>query len=457
MIVFTAPNLYIIPDKELKRIVWTEYRLDLYEDWTTKDFSRLHQKSILTCRGPKLTPELLQSMLDCRSLIDLDLAQWEEHQGAVPAERLILSLHLESFDEEKIRSFLSHPQAAKYYKLILKTERFADIVRTKALIEEAKREIVFNVLGRWALLQRSLCNIFGSIGFYAAYDHSLNTAQPLFSDVLPIWLLNHKRVKHAYAIIGSERVNMSATVKVYNHASEGLDESYVMLPIPAKNLEEVHEVLSFLKGYFFLAGLVITNPFKKQFATFLKCRQSIINTVQFSETKHLYNVYNPDLDTYVYTKNTDLVAFREALHELDIKPPQRVLIYGSGDCAEAFARELKLRAYKSCFIMGRNAERVKQVKDQFQLLDPDGEPYGLLVNTTPLGLNNTDDISHIPKFNKLIDLSYSYDDTPLLTKLAKEQNLPVFDGFQFWKKQFRKQFECFLYSEENEIDMINSD
>lgn len=432
-----------------------EYRLDLCDDWMEKDFKQLPINTILTCRGPRFTPDLLQRMLDSPSLIDLDLAQWEKHQDAVPAERLILSVHLDEFDEDSIRSFLNHPQAAKFYKLILKTESFADIIRTKTLIEAAKRDIIFNVQGRWALLQRSLCDIFESLGCYGAYDDSVVTDQPLFGDILRIWLLNNQDVEYALAIIGSERVNKSLTVQCYNYAYENIKKNYVMLPIPANDLAEAFEVLTFLKGYFKLAGLVITNPFKKQIATFLKCRQSIINTVQFSETKHLYNVYNPDLDTYVYTKNTDVVALRNALQKLDIKPTQRILIYGSGACAEAFARELKLRDYQRIFIMGRNEETVKQLKDRFQLLDPDGEPYDLLINTTPLGSDAEDDISHIPKFNQLIDLNYPYNDQPLLTKLANEQNLPLIDGIEFWQMQFDAQLHCLVYSEAENSDLLD--
>jgi shikimate 5-dehydrogenase/3-dehydroquinate dehydratase len=449
MIVLTVPNFSTKLKLKHRKEIFREYRLDLCDDWQDQDFQKLPKNTILTCRAESLSPELLQRMLDSSVLIDLDVQQLEQYPDVVPPERLILSLHLDEFDEDKIRSFLAHPQTARHYKLILNTEHFVDLLSTSQLIATQERKIIFNALGRWAYLQRALYTDFRSSGVYLAFGESIVKGQPEMTLIARIWSLMDIDDIGAFVFIGSEQVNTSATVWGYNELFSMQGDPCIMLPVPANDLDEALAVISFLRIAFSISGLVITSPFKKQMAEYLKSKYTIINTAQCLSFKHLLNSYHPELDLFVYTQNTDVIALRECLTDLKLKPNERIMIYGSGDTAEAFAQELLRLGYQHIALDGRNQERVHELRSTLGLMSCADEPYDLLINATPLGRDENDDISRIPSFRKLIDLPYLLEGVTLLSQLASNQNLPLISGIDFWKKQFSHQLHFLFYENPN--------
>ncbi|MCB5253042.1 MAG: hypothetical protein RBR69_00035 [Candidatus Cloacimonadaceae bacterium] len=439
-------------DKEAKNFYY-EYRLDFCENWPAIDFKAFLKKSILTYRGSDLTRDILQDMLSSKALIDLDIEQLKDFPDMVKPERLILSTHLDEYDEDKILRFIEHPQKAKFYKLILKTNSFAEILATTKLIpKDNPRKLIFNVVGKWALLQRSIYELFSSYGFYVALDEPTTAGQPTLTDLIGIWSSSTIQDKRYIAIIGDERANESGSILLANvyFRQSGIRLSY--LPVPAGDLSEAIDVIKFLYKKLDLIGLAITSPYKKALAEYLKSPLPIINTAQLLDHKHLHNSYHPELDMYIYSKNTDLVALKAHLQKLEVKKEDKILIYGSGDCAEAFAQHLIRNSFSDVSLLSRNRDKAAELIQKYRLKAAHDQEYDLLINATPLGKKDEDDISHLPGFKKLIDLVLRLDEPALLSQKAEAENLPHMQGGEFWVEQLVPQMQCIHYEDDYEDD-----
>jgi len=449
MLVLCIP--YRSPEDIIKKTYATtyyEYRLDFCEDWQGIDFTAFSKKSILTFRGSNFTQSMLQDMLLSKAMIDLDIRQLEEFPDLVNPKRLILSTHLDEYDEDEITAFLNHPQEAALYKLILKAKSFAEILATDELIQEAApRKLIFNVIGKWALLQRAIFPIFSLEGVYAALDERTCLGQPLFDDLELIWSALYEKDTRVIAIIGGEQVNESGSIIFGNSFLVSSKFKHIYLPVPAEDLSEAIALIRFLDEKFNMAGAAITSPFKKAMAQYLKSKLPIINTVQLSDYKHLHNSYHPGLDKYVYSQNTDLASLKYHMQDLDVKKEDKILIYGSGDCAEAFAQHLLRHSYADISLLARNQAKANELIHDYQLKAAEDQEYDLLINTTPLGQKEDDDISLLPRFKKVIDLAFALDIPSLLTQKAEADGLPHVQGDEFWARQFYPQFECMIYDD----------
>ncbi|HRX77185.1 MAG TPA: hypothetical protein P5342_06955, partial [Candidatus Cloacimonadota bacterium] len=90
--------------------MYREYRLDFYSNLQDIDFSRFSKRNILTHRGIAPNAELVKKMFSSRALVDLDINELEQYRDLIVEEKLILSTHMRTFNEEEILSFLSHKQ-----------------------------------------------------------------------------------------------------------------------------------------------------------------------------------------------------------------------------------------------------------------------------------------------------------------------------------------------------------
>lgn len=429
-----------------------EYRLDFSTNWQETDFKTFPENSILTYRGSDFTQTMLQDMLSSKALIDLDVMQLGEFPDMVKPERLILSTHLDEYDEEKIKAFLEHPQEAKVYKLILNAKSFAEILATSALVSKVQeREVTFNAMGKWALFQRGFYALFNSDGVYAATGEPTSAGQPDLERLMPIWMSALKEDHKCIAIIGGEQVNESGSICLANEYFINQKLKYVYLPVPAGDLPEAVDLIKFLHGKVNLAGIAVTSPHKKAMAEYLRSNQPIINTAQLLDHKHLHNTYHPELDRYVFSQNTDLIALKKHMLKLEIKKDAKILIHGSGDCAEAFIQHLARQAFTDVSLLSRNKEKARLLIDKYQLKAAKDQVYDLLINATPLGKNDEDEISHLPKFKQLIDLVLRLDKPALLVQKAEAESLPHARGDEFWAQQFYAQFQCIIYEDEEII------
>lgn len=441
--------------KDAKGAINFEYRLDFSENWQAIDFKVFSKKTILTFRGKELTRDMLQDMHSSKAMIDLDIMQLEEFPDLVKPERLILSTHLDEYDEDKIKRFIAHPQKAKVYKLILRADSFADILATTELIpKENPRKLIFNVIGKWGLFQRGIYGLFSSAGAYAALDEPTCAGQPNLFSLMGIWSDSSGKDRKYIAIIGDEQVNESGSILLANNYFKHKSIEFAYLPVPAGDLSEAIGVIKYLHQKISLVGIAITSPYKKALAEYLRSPLPVINTAQLLDYKNLHNSYHPELDMYVYCKNTDLAALKFHMQELEIKKEDQILIYGSGDCAEAFVQHLLRHSYTDISLLSRNQDRADELIQKYQIKAAQEQDYELLINTTPLGKKDEDDISHLPGFKKVIDLVLRVDKPALLPEKAEAEDLPHVRGDEFWKEQFFPQFECICYVDDDEEEFI---
>jgi len=419
-----------------------EYRLDLSSDWDADTFSHFPASAILTARDSALTPDLLRLMTQSKAFVDLDIEDYRRFPDVVPSSRLILSIHLAAFDEDRIRDFLALRIAAVYYKVIFHCEQFLDILKTRKIIQDSKRDnVLFNVMGRWDILQRSMYEDFGSIGYYAAHEDVLVKEQAPDSAISPIRAKPRDRHTKLFAIVGDSNVNSSLSLRRYNEFFAASRTNAIFLPIPAQDVDELLLALRFFFERYRPGGLVITSPFKKILAEYFNSELCAINSVRFDSCSLPDNHYHFDLGLYVACANTDLDALDQSMKVLGIGTHDTIAIYGSGACAEIFARHLIAKGYTQLWIFARNPRKsyllnLKLKLDPF----PKRDKYKLLINASFTGQSgHYFHECHLP-YESLIDLPYNANGMPCSMILdAISAGIPFVDGHLFWLYQFAHQ------------------
>lgn len=422
-----------------------EYRLDLSKDWDHDTFSLFTTSAILTARGDALSQEMLNLMIHSKPLVDLDIKDYQCFPDAIPASRLILSIHLDTFDANKIHEFLMLQIDAIFYKIIFLCNHFAEILITKDLIQKSgKTNVIFNVTGKWSKLQRSLYQDFGSIGYYAAWDKVLVPNQIHEKEISSIRVNIRDSHTKIYGIVGDIKVNRSLSLTKYNELFHSAAFNACILPLPAEDLEELILVLRFLFSRYTPAGLVVTSPFKKILANYFQSELGVINTVKLTPTVFGNGHYHSELGLFVSCTNTDLDALKQALKILYINAQDNICIYGSGDCAEIFGSFLLSNGFYNLNIIARNAAKASELCSNLKLKSTlTRENYDLLINASFLGWDDSDEIGALPAFKKLIDLPYRADGKPTTLSIrAKQDNIPLLNGTDFWHLQheFQKKF-----------------
>nr|HPR18735.1 hypothetical protein [Candidatus Cloacimonadota bacterium] len=217
-------------------------------------------------------------------------------------------------------------------------------------------------------------------------------------------------------IIGGEQIEQSLGLPFYNDYfhRHRLDAFY--LPFTINSPDDFRcwlEGCSFHDKFY---GFSITMPFKQK----------------FSKDGKSDNLYLPQNQRFL---NTDADAFQTALEFLHTTKSDRILIFGNGGSAHTALEALD--DFENVFIYARKALNLQNF---ISLTEAKQQSFDLLINCTPVGMNEEDFLTEtgIYNFRKVIDLPYCEDDTKLVT-YCKEKNLPFIDGKQFWQWQAERQ------------------
>lgn len=256
-------------------------------------------------------------------------------------------------------------------------------------------------------------------------------------------------------VAGDERVNTSGSLTMGNHILELNGENKVFIPVPAKNISELIEVYSYLRKSEHIVGFTVTSPFKAVISEHLKLGTGPVNSIQLLSERHDRNFYNENLDMYLYARNTDTLALEVGLSHLDVATTNSVLIYGNGACAKAFIKRLKRLGFTNISLMARNPAKAEALCKDYGVLPASDQVYDLLINASPLGLSEADDLGSIPGFRKLINLPLA---NPLnrLEDIAREKQIPVFSAETFWFYQFSEQMQIFCYPHPFDLDKVKT-
>ena len=455
-------------------LIKIEFRLDLSDNLDEVKWQNFTNHNILTYRKEDPESQVLDKMLATKALIDLDYNDYAKHDREIPAERLILSAHFTDFDEELFISFLDSPIEASYYKLIFKPASFSEMLSTAELIaKRPHRKYIFNALGKWAYFQRMLYYDFNSIAAYFSILEPVVESQPSVEDIHKI--MQTCNIHNLVLLIGSGDLSKSGSITwgndfyITEYLSDKIDlniglseehismlppkeERYSYLPAPIRDIAELHEIINWLqsrKPRYNVFGLAITSPFKHEMAKYLKSHRHSVNTVAFWDEKTLNNSYHEGFKSFVSSTNTDIIALNRLLEDMGIAKDATIQLYGSGDCAYAFAAQLKRLGYSKLFLSARNKEKLSELSAALKLPAEDLKHCDLLINTTPLGLNEEDDLSVFPEFSALIDLAISGEKMSRLSELADEKEIPYCDGESFWTVQHmfqRKEIDAAVFS-----------
>ena len=270
------------------------------------------------------------------------------------------------------------------------------------------------------------------------------------------------------ALIG-DPVKHSLSPIMQNAAIKYLGLDLIYIAIPCKN-EDLEEVINSLKKMN-CKGLNITIPFKKK--VFNLCSEispiakkiKAINTLKLNDKKE-WSGTNTDIDGFIYPlKNLNLIN-------------KNSIILGSGGAARSVIQGLIDLKLSKITIISRNKnslnELISDFKNQIQikgLLNHDNkinnllEKTDLIVNTTPIGMNEISKDDDLLPFGKnfwnnicsrtiVYDLIYNPSPTHLL-KFCDKKGCMTIDGKQMLIAQGAKSLSYWTNGLEIPFEIMN--
>jgi len=418
----------------------TEYRLDYADDINDIDFSLFDKSTILTLRdyheggkqpiADKSKLKLIKNALEQSSaMIDCEMSFLIRNpQFFVPPDRLILSLHTDG-DMGVINEYLSNNIDALFYKIAVRTNDLSQLEQIAELAPyEWKNKLILVPLPPATLTTRLLFKLYNSAATYVCLSERLVENQISLSYANHIRINGISSTAEIYLIIGGPQVINSLSVIAFNRLFMRFEVNKVLLPVQAQSASEALSNINWIKERAHLKGIAITMPFKKEIPYLVSGRNMIANS------------WNVDSDEFA---NTDESAFMRSLDYLKIYTSDSVLIFGTGATSVTAQKVLKSYGYDNVTVLNRNSinQRLAQInkKTKDLLLF---KTYDLLINCTPFGLAETDNVKSLPDYHTLIDLPYGTKPTKLVIK-AIVNSLPNVDGFSFWKWQAAEQLRFF--------------
>ena len=207
-----------------------------------------------------------------------------------------------------------------------------------------------------------------------------------------------------------------------------LDDSYVNI-----ELDDVSEIISFVKENKDLKGFNVTVPYKEKIIPYLDDIDNVAKEVGAVNTVKVYN--NGMLKGF----NTDVIGFEKLLESTRLQDYKTTsLIFGSGGASKAV--QYVLRKNNIPFrIVSRNVDL--GIKISYDEINSTGfSPYSLVINTTPVGMfPNVNEYLELPystitSQNIFIDLIYNPAETLFLEK-ARLKGAAVFNGLTMLYEQ----------------------
>jgi len=249
-------------------------------------------------------------------------------------------------------------------------------------------------------------------------------------------------------------VNHSLSPIMHNTAYEvmGLDWCYVALPCDSKDLEKVTKALRYLN----CKGLNITIPHKQEVL------KSCNKLTKIADSIKAVNTLIPEKNNQWIGANTDVEGFLSPLKDHNLSD-KSVVVIGCGGSARAVVMGLSSLNIKKITIIGRNKTSldifIKNMSNLLSKIDiaieginnenlnilPHIIEADLIINTTPIGMNNSNATQeNVPLGTEIWDslsnetILYDLIYTPRPTKwlkLGKQKNCFTIDGLDMLVEQ----------------------
>lgn len=210
-------------------------------------------------------------------------------------------------------------------------------------------------------------------------------------------------------------------------------------------LENIEEILPFVKNNKKLKGFNVTIPYKETIISFLDRIDEVARDVG------AVNTVKVEDDGSLSGYNTDIIGFRSLLDDVlfysDEVRTKDALILGSGGASKAVQYVLKQNGI-NFKIVTRNCKTIQDIGYQ-EVKDIGLHSFSLIINATPVGMSpeieKSPDLpySTIAQHNIFIDLIYN----PLETNFLKEARLkgiPASNGLKMLYGQAEAAWKIWL-------------
>lgn len=321
-------------------------------------------------------------------LVDVELACAGEGLLGLPAECVVVSAHHVAGvpDDLVERSARMAATGARFVKVVALARGLDDALRLLRLQAsgDGGRLAVLG-MGKAGLVTRVLSPYLGASLSYGAALPGEATApgQLLAADLFDVYAVGRPRnVGELFALLGS-RVSHSFSPAIHNAAFEASGLAALYVPVALTSLGgDLPRLRQALAGLGLpLCGASVTIPFKEEASTLAGGPAgSVANTLLFGG------------DGAVSGANTD----RDALLAVIPAAPEAgaALVLGAGGLARAAVEALRERGW-SVDVAARTPERgaaLAAACGARSVANPaaTGLPYGVVVNATPLGLDEAD-------------------------------------------------------------------
>lgn len=262
-----------------------------------------------------------------------------------------------------------------------------------------------------------------------------------------------------YGVIGNP-IDHSLSPMIHNYWFQKykIDAVYIPLSFEKTKLQETFKSLINLN----LKGINVTIPFKIDVMSYLDELDDTaifcgaVNTIKISENK-------------VTGYNTDVFGFLENLKQSVpdiILSNSNALVLGAGGASKAICYGLAKNGIKKLYITNRDINKANKLSDELKIpsavipwLNRNDilSEIDLLINTTPLGMNNHPkldmDMNLIQNTSVVYDLIYNPMDTDLLIA-AKKKGCKTINGLGMLLYQAQKAFKHWLDIEPEVTDEL---
>lgn len=198
-----------------------------------------------------------------------------------------------------------------------------------------------------------------------------------------------------------------------------------------------------------LAGFSVSMPYKEEVVPYLDSWSNEVEAIGAVNT--VINI-NGHLRGY----NTDYIAIKNSLSKFQGRNP-KILIIGGGGVAKAAIQSTLSIPYCSVFIATRLF--APKLSEQYKFIEQISwarkfeERFDVIINTTPLGMNNFQDfeeaeLSNLKKNQPMvIDLPINFSKKTALGNHCIKNSCQYISGLDLYSEHFKAQF--YLYTKKN--------
>ncbi|RMG51051.1 MAG: shikimate dehydrogenase [Acidobacteria bacterium] len=385
--------------------------------------------------------------------LDIEVAEaFLKRSEPVPWAQVIVSYH--NFEQtptdllDVYRRLAATP--AGVLKIATMARDLTDNLLLLAVLERARREgrpTIALGMGEAGVISRILAPTWGSFLTFGSLTAEEATApgQLTARELISLYRVPQLTPDtHVTGVIGNP-VSHSLSPRMHNEAFKRLHLNWVYLPLLVKDLRRfmtdfVHP--STRKIPWSLRGLSVTIPHKVAVVRYLD---------RVDETARAVGAVNTVVieGNRLVGYNSDVVgALRPLQSRLDLRGA-RVVILGAGGAARAVVYALR-RAEADVLVLARRLDRAEQLAQRFgvragHLSDVAGIEYDILINATPVGLENPDRDSIVPS-SALRPGTIVFDLVPIgtetrLLREARRRGCRTISGLEMLVHQAAVQFQ----------------